>query len=370
MQDVGLFLCGDVMLGRGIDQILPHPSQPRLYEDYASSALTYVRLAEEANKRSIPRHVEPAYVWGDALAVLNAARPAARIINLETAVTTSSEHCPKAVNYRMNPDNLACLTEARIDCCVLANNHVLDWGRAGLRETLARLRRAGIHSAGAGEHADEAGEPAVLPLEGGSRVLVFGFASATSGVPPDWAAGPEWPGVNLLHDLSVETATQRAATARSWRRPGDLLIASIHWGGNWGYDIPPAQRAFGRALVDGGFDIVHGHSSHHAKGIEIYRQKLLLYGCGDFINDYEGISGYEDFRSDLAVMYLPRLDGASGRLLSLEMVPMRIRDFRLNRPSNQDAAWLHDTLARESAILGTNIVPRTDGSFVIENRGP
>jgi poly-gamma-glutamate capsule biosynthesis protein CapA/YwtB (metallophosphatase superfamily) len=368
MTEICLFLCGDVMLGRGLDQIMPHPSQPRLYEGYVDSAVDYVRLAEAPNGR-IPRGVAPDYVWGDALTVLRAAQPAARIINLETAVTTSDRHWPKGINYRMHPDNIACLTAARIDCCVLANNHLLDWGRAGLLETLATLQRVGIRTAGAGRDAAEAAAPAVLPLLGGGRVLVFGLAATTSGVPRNWAAGADSSGVNLLPDLTAATAAQLAGAARWHRRPGDLLIASVHWGGNWGYEIPAAHQTFAHALVKGGFDLVHGHSSHHAKGIEVYRQKLILYGCGDFINDYEGISGYQDFRNDLAVIYLPQLDGATGRLLSLEMVPMQIRRFRLNRPSSEDARWLHRVLARESAKLGTKITLRADENFAIENGG-
>ena len=367
--DLCLFLCGDVMLGRGLDQIMPHPSQPRLHEAHADSAVTYVRLAEETSGHRLPRQVAPTYIWGDALAVLHAAKPAARIINLETAVTTSTQYWPKGINYRMHPDNIGCLTAAQIDCCVLANNHVLDWGQAGLLETLATLRRTDICSVGAGRDAAEAAAPAMLPLPGGARVLVYGFATTTSGVPRDWAAGADKPGINLLPDLSVVTAARLAEVAMAERHAGDLLIASVHWGGNWGYDITHAQRAFAHALVDGGFDLLHGHSSHHAKGIEVYRQKLLLYGCGDFINDYEGISGYEDFRGDLTVMYLPRLDSTSGHLLSLEMVPMQIRDFRLNRPSSQDVQWLHQALARECAKLDTDVALRADGSFAIENRG-
>lgn len=368
MTEVCLFLCGDVMLGRGVDQILPHPSQPRLYEEYVSSAVGYVRLAE-ALTGPIPRRVGPDYVWGDALPALQTAQPAARIINLETAITTSSRPWPKGINYRMHPDNIACLTAARIDCCVLANNHVLDWGVAGLVETLVTLRRGGIRTAGAGRDAAEAAAPAAVPLPGGARVLVFGFAVSDSGVPTDWAAGTGKPGVSLLPDLSAATASRLGEAAQRERRKGDLLIASVHWGGNWGYEIRSAHQAFAHGLIDGGFDLVHGHSSHHAKGIEVYRQKLVLYGCGDFINDYEGISGYEDFRADLAVMYLPELDEATGRLLRLEMLPMQIRRFRLNRPSTDDARWLHQALAQESAKLGTAITLRADNSFTIEHGG-
>jgi poly-gamma-glutamate synthesis protein (capsule biosynthesis protein) len=365
MIDMSLFLSGDVMLGRGIDQILSHPSQPRLHEPHVDSALDYVHLAEEARGR-IPRHVDPAYVWGDALAVLHDRKPAARIINLETAITRSSKPWPKGINYRMHPANVGCLTAAQIDCCVLANNHVLDWGQDGLLETLATLRSAGVRTVGAGQQAAEAAAPAALPLAKGRRLLVYGLASTTSGIPRDWAATDRRAGVNLLPDLSVQTAASLAETARAARKPGDVLVASLHWGSNWGYDVPHAQRAFAHALVDGGFTIVHGHSSHHAKGIELYREGLILYGCGDFINDYEGISGYEEFRGDLAVMYLPVFDGTDFHLLSIEMVPMQIRRFRLNRPSSRDATWLYQALARECAKLGTKVALRVDGSFGIE----
>ena len=134
---VTIFLCGDVMTGRGIDQILPHPSPPRIYEACVTDARTYVQLAEEVNG-PIPRPVEFSYIWGDALAELRQAAPDARIINLETSVTRSEQAWPKGINYRMHPDNIGCLTVAGIDVCVLANNHVLDYGYSGLIETWKR----------------------------------------------------------------------------------------------------------------------------------------------------------------------------------------------------------------------------------------
>jgi hypothetical protein len=146
-QPVTLFLCGDVMTGRGIDQVLPHPGSPRICEAYASSAKAYVSLAEAANG-PIPKPADFAYIWGDALAELARRAPDLRIVNLETAVTKSEDCTEKGISYRMSPENLPCLTAAGIDCCALANNHVLDWGPAGLLETLASLERAGIAGGG------------------------------------------------------------------------------------------------------------------------------------------------------------------------------------------------------------------------------
>src|SRR6266516_2677472 len=120
------------MTGRGVDQILPCPSAPEIFEPCVRDARDYVALAGLASG-PIPRALAPGYIWGDALEELARAAPDARIINLETSVTSSDEYWPdKGVNYRMHPDNIACLTVARIDVCVLANNHVLDYGYGGL----------------------------------------------------------------------------------------------------------------------------------------------------------------------------------------------------------------------------------------------
>ena len=357
-----LFLCGDVMLGRGIDQIMPHPGDPRLHERVVRSALQYVRLAETANG-AIPRAVAPDYVWGDALFELRRAQPQARIVNLETSITKSAGYLPKGINYRMSPDNIGVLTAAAIDCCVLANNHVLDFGRDGLLETLDTLHGAGIATVGAGRTPAEAQAPAVIELPGGGRVLVFAFGHRSSGIPADWAAGATRPGIDLLDDFSDRTLTGLAERVRAQRRAGDALIASLHWGGNWGYEIGNAEGNFARGLIDIGFDVVHGHSSHHPKAIEVYRDRLILYGCGDFLNDYEGISGYEEFRGDLSLMYLPRLCAATGQLIDLRLVPFKIARFRLTRADPADASWLQQTLDAQSRAFGVRLTLTGDGAL-------
>src|SRR5512139_2429220 len=98
----------------------------------------------------------------------------------------------------MHPDNIPCITAARIECCSLANNHILDWGRPGLVETLETLKKAGLKSSGAGRNLREAESPAVVEVAGKGRVLVFSFGSETSGIPLSWAAAESRPGVNLL----------------------------------------------------------------------------------------------------------------------------------------------------------------------------
>jgi poly-gamma-glutamate capsule biosynthesis protein CapA/YwtB (metallophosphatase superfamily) len=352
---VRLFLAGDVMTGRGVDQALPHPGDPRIHEPALTSAAQYVALAERAHG-PIRRPLAFADPWGDALAELARQAPDARIVNLETSVTRSDDFWPgKGINYRMHPANVPCLTAAGIDCCVLANNHVLDWGYAGLRETLDTLAAAGLRTAGAGRTLAEATAPAVLAVPGG-RVLVFGLGSDTSGIPDAWAATATRPGVHLLPDLSDATAARIATMVQAAKRPGDVAIASIHWGSNWGFGVPARHVRFAHRLVEGGVDLVHGHSSHHVRALEAFRDRLILYGCGDLLDDYEGIAGYEEYHGDLAVMYFVQIECGSGRLSRLELVPMRIRGFRLQRADAAAARWVRDTIARESERFGAGVV--------------
>jgi poly-gamma-glutamate capsule biosynthesis protein CapA/YwtB (metallophosphatase superfamily) len=361
---VTLFLSGDVMTGRGIDQILPHPGAPQLLESSVRNALEYVGLAEGV-AGSIPRRVGFDYVWGDALAELARRRPSVRIINLETAVTTSDDAAPrKGIHYRMHPDNVPCLAAARIDCCTLANNHVLDWGRAGLEETLAVLRRAHICTAGAGRDAQEARAPASLPTPEGDRILVFAFGLPSSGVPPEWQATRTRPGVSWIEDLSAGSLETVARQISAQTRSGDIVIASFHWGSNWGYGIPDDEREFAHRLIDtAGVHLIHGHSSHHVKPMELYRGRLILYGCGDLLNDYEGIRGYEAFRGDLSLMYFPTVDAASGALVRLVMVPMQMRRFRIHRAPAAAVEWLARTLEPKCAKLGTRITREADDTL-------
>jgi poly-gamma-glutamate capsule biosynthesis protein CapA/YwtB (metallophosphatase superfamily) len=355
-----LFLCGDVMTGRGVDQVLPHPGDPRIHESYARSADMYVHLAERANG-PIPRPVDFSYIWGDALEEFARARPDARIMNLETSVTQSDDYWRgKGINYRMHPGNAPCIGAARIDCCVLANNHVLDYGYPGLLETLETLERAGLRKAGAGRTLAEARAPVVIEVPSKGRVVVFAFGSESSGIPSSWAAAEDRPGVNLLEDLSDQTVDRIGELARGVKRPHDIVVASIHWGGNWGFDVPEQHVGFAHGLIRVGVDLVHGHSSHHVRPIEVFEGKLILYGCGDFLDDYEGISGYEELRDDLTLMYFPAVDPCTGPLLDLHMTPMQIRQFRANRASREDAEWLRDAINRESRKFDFRVELRED----------
>jgi poly-gamma-glutamate capsule biosynthesis protein CapA/YwtB (metallophosphatase superfamily) len=356
-----IFLCGDVMLGRGVDQVLPHPGNPALREENVRDARSYVRLAE-AVSGPVPRPVGFSWPWGDAAAAIERMAPDVRLVNLETSVTRSDRFVPgKAVHYRMSPANLPCLSALRPDVCTLANNHVLDFGHRGLEETLESLAAAGLDTAGAGR--DEAGawRPAEVAVPGGARVLVFSFAMPTSGVPESWAATWRRAGVGFVPGPSDAAADAVLDRVLAHKQAGDRVIASIHWGPNWGYAVSPDEIRFAHRIVDGGVDVVHGHSSHHPRPIELYHGRLILYGCGDFVDDYEGIGGHEEYRDELRLAYFASIEPGSGELVGLRMAPLRARQLRLRSAAPEDAMWLCHVLGRISRTFGVRVDLEPDG---------
>ena len=233
---------------------------------------------------------------------------------------------------------------------------MLDFGRRGLLETLDVLSAVDLPATGAGRSLREARSPASIPIsKTGGRVLVFAFGSPSSGVPYEWRATEDTPGVHVVTALTDAAADELCHQVREFRRPGDIAIVSAHWGSNWGYRVPADQVRFAHRLIDGGVDLVHGHSSHHPRPLEVYRGKLILYGCGDLIDDYEGIRGHDQYRHDLRLLYLPRLDPTSGKLVELHMAPLQSRQMRLHRASHRDRRSLTTVLDKVSRPFGSRI---------------
>jgi poly-gamma-glutamate synthesis protein (capsule biosynthesis protein) len=204
----------------------------------------------------------------------------------------------------------------------------------------------------------------MLPLGADRRVVVLAVGTESSGIPRDWAATPDRPGVALT-EVTERAASLLVGVVRRVRRPSDAVVVSIHWGSNWGDEVPHRHRRFAHRLVDAGVDVVHGHSSHHPRAIEVYRGRLILYGCGDLVDDYEGIGGYERFRPDLRLLYLARIETGTGRLIELRMAPMQARRLRLQHAAPADTDWLASMLSRVSAGLAPPVVVTDGGTLAL-----
>jgi poly-gamma-glutamate synthesis protein (capsule biosynthesis protein) len=289
-------------------------------------------------------------------------QPELRLVNLETTITSSDRPWPdKGVHFRLHPANITALQAARLDGCSLANNHSLDWGYTGLAETLRSLRQAGIQSAGAGLSPHQAQQPAHWQLGDGRQLLLFAWACTSSGVPPAWGVQPGKPGVALLSSVNSGSVKWLCRCINRQRRPGDRVVVSLHWGANWVPVVPEQHRWLARQLIElAGVDVVFGHSSHHPLPLEIYQGRLILYGCGDLINDYEGLPAHSPWRSDLVCLYGVELERCSGALTALELRPFQLRGFQLQEASAADRQLLEHQMGLEAAPPGWRV--RADGN--------
>ncbi len=335
---VRLFLGGDVMTGRGVDQLFATHNEGDFNKPDAVSARQYLEWSALMHGAEI-RPLRHDYIWGAALSVFDTVRPDFRLVNLETSITTCSAWERKRFNFRMHPANTGCLLAAELDCCSLANNHVLDFGVQGMRDTIAALDAAGIGHAGAGNDLDEAVRPYRTELPDGKRILVFSWGFPDSGCGfSHWQARSGNPGINLLPDYSERSVKAIAGAVRTYRRNGDLVVASLHWGWNRVQRVPDTHRAFARYLIDqAGVDVIHGHSAHHVLGAEVIKGRPVLYGCGDLINDYEGKAEYREYKGYLGALFFLDLDRETNRMMHLRIVPLQRRRFRLEAPSKEDA---------------------------------
>jgi len=345
---------GDVMLGRLVDQIFPsHVEDPE--------GAFHVRHLFRARNPKVKLPVDHKYVWGEVLEDIKSAD--VRIINLETSVTTHPVKYPgKAFNYRMHPDNLKCLQEANIEYCSLANNHTLDYSNQGLYDTLSSLTSFGISWAGAGKDITEARRPAVFTAKG-KKIVCFSMSDHYD----YWAAGFDKPGINYLDVDSftsedIERIKKSVQEVRTKESP-DILVFSLHWGSNYCWNPSVQKQTFAHRLIDEcGVDVIHGHSSHHIQGIELYKGKAIIYGCGDFVDDYAVDSEY---RNDLGFAYFIDWNSNKKSVEKMELVPTKIECCQVQKATALDKKWLFSTLQKLCKPFHTQVCPLPNGNFCV-----
>lgn len=285
-----ILFAGDVMLGRLVNQVLEDKS--------------------------------PAFPWGDTLGIFKEAD--LRVCNLECVISDRGvpwAFTPKAFHFRTGSKNVKCLKAAGIDIVSLANNHILDFEHKALLDTLEILDKEGISRAGAGKDIEEAGKPAFITKDG----LTIGFVSFTDNE-PDWEATDKTPGTFYV---PINRKDRRALLLfniiKKAKEKAGLVIASAHWGPNWGYKPAPAHIPFGHELIDSGADIVFGHSCHVFQGIEIYKGRPIIYSAGNFIDDY-AVDEIE--RNDESFIFMVK--ARDGRITGLDLYPTVIDEFKAN----------------------------------------
>ena len=310
--------------------------------------------------RLVNDHMEdtpPAWFWGDTLPLWK--RADFSLINLECALTHSETpwvKTPKVFHFRADPDlAVAVLKAADIGFVNLANNHVLDFQEAGLNDTLKTLHAAGIGFCGAGRDLEEAAAPRFVQA-GGLRIAIIG---ATDNV-PEWKATAESPGVNYV-EISEEGAAEISGSIRAARKKADLVIFSLHWGPNMRIRPSLAFVNFAHAVVEAGADIVHGHSAHVFQGLEIYRNSVIMYDTGDFIDDYAIDSM---LRNDESFLFM--LDAeAQGGVSAVTMYPTMIDYFQARLAADDDRDEIIRRMQLLSRDMGTD-AERTNNELRVD----
>ena len=386
---------GDCMLGRAVQLTLPAqtPGEELIKDsctaqhylnlclNHPSATATPTDTPDLHQIRKLNAH-RAGYLWGDYHGMSISPPPDLKLLNLETAVTSTIDNPDvpvlwKAIRYHMHVDNFETAvldgfqaethgSHAAPLVMSCANNHILDYGHTAFdQETwpllLQRQReKERFQTVGCGRDFKEASRPANVSLKNDKTVQVFGFAAGCAGTPTEWWATDRRSGLLGLPALvsrnSVQDAMAIAKQVLQQQPPSPqttketIRIVSIHWGPNWAMrgeteSHLAARRELAHRLVDEcGVDMVYGHSSHHARGMEVYHGKLILYGTGDIINDYEGFENVgEEKYNRLGGLYVVDLavDGLSkvGNFVQLRIVPMYMDRLSLRRHTTSSAMW-------------------------------
>lgn len=293
------------------------------------------------------------YVWGDSIDIIRDADLS--LINLECVIAsggTEWNKTSKVFHFRAYPEAIDVLKAANIDYVSLANNHTLDYDIEALIEMLDLLDRNRIAHSGAGRNLQEAMEASVL----NTNEIRIGVVSLTDNQ-PEWEATDHYAGTNYIpimlkdnnnYDDRLRQCIQNARTVHS----SDIVIVSSHVGPHF-REIPSNEYvSFAHRIIDLGADIYWGHSNHMPQGIEIYKSKIIMYDCGDFIDDYAIDPLY---RNDLSFIFLLSLNDKDHILDHIELVPTRIWEFKANTlsASDQDSTFLINSMVGDCKYLGT-----------------
>ena len=323
VKGITLALAGDVMLGRGVNEMILMNG--------------------------------PLHPWGDLFPLVQTVD--LFLINLECVIAESGEPFlpPRVFYFRADPRAIEVLTRAGVDYVTLSNNHAMDFQGPALLETIQHLDEHGIAHAGAGRNLEEASRFALLEAKG-VKVGVVAFADHFQ----EYAATEVSPGTNVIPITIEEPYFGRVEQSiKAVRAAGaDLVVFSIHWGPNMRHVPPPEFKQFARAVMDAGADIFHGHSAHVFQGIEIYKGKPILYDTGDLIDDY-----YVDkvHKNDQQFLFLVTATGSG--VERIELVPVLISYAQVNTAHGAVFDQIYQRMQELSAAMETEV--RREGDRLV-----
>lgn len=290
---------------------------------------------------------DPAYPWGNTLSILQNAD--LRICNFECVLSDVGNPwsaTPKVFHFRSDEKNVKTLQIAKMNIVSLANNHVLDYEYEAMQRMLNILDEQGILHSGAGNDLSEASKPALCQIKE-QKIAFIAFTDNE----PDWASQENKPGVLYIPtDINDRRMQDFLKHIEHLRNTVDFLIVSAHWGPNWGYYPPRDHVSIGHALIDAGADLIFGHSGHVFRGIEVYKNRPIIYSAGDFIDDY-AVDEIE--KNDESFIFV--LEKEEDTSLRLYLYPTCITQFQVNLASSHRQKAILSKMENLCQDLGTKL---------------
>ncbi|MCZ6731706.1 MAG: CapA family protein [Gammaproteobacteria bacterium] len=233
--------------------------------------------------------------------------------NLEGPLTDAGQAAPdKRYVFRSPPAKVApALAAAGFTVVSLANNHTMDYGVEGLKQTMAALDEAGIQHTGAGMNLQEARRPAFVK----SGDYTLGFLAYSLTFPESFWAQGQRPGTAFGHASHV-----RADVAAA-RDQADVVVVSFHWGREATTELRDYQSKLAHAAIDSGASVVLGHHPHILQGIEYYKHGIIFYSLGNFV------FGSYSRKATRSIIALLNLRGA--KVLEVKLIPVNVDNIEL-----------------------------------------
>lgn len=300
--NVTLYFTGDVMLGRGVSNVL------------ASGQNVFANVAD------IFKNSDGA------------------IINLEDPMTTSSVAYKSTIPLKANPVYAHVLKDNNILVACLANNHIMDYGDTGLNNTLTALTKTGLNFTGAGNNIEQASKPVYLNIKG-HKIAILNFmdnktftgfspsempaatVNSAGYAPADW---------NIIKN-SIDEA----------KKNSDFTVVVFHYGNEYSTEPNNYQIVLSHQCIDEGANMIIGSHPHVIQTIETYHGKPIFYSLGNFVFDMSNTATHESLMVEMDL---------NGDTANIKVHPMVIVGSIPNLMSNSSATQILENLKNESPV--------------------
>ncbi len=260
--------------------------------------------------------------------------------NLECVVATRGAFFDKGENrpylYRTRPEMLDILTEVGFDLVVTSNNHAMDYGPDALMEQIELLEAVGIAQVGSGRNLREASSPTYIKV-GDIIVAFIGIEDYFD----KCAATTSRPGVHHARGSRAILEDVKAPISAA-RQNADLVVFTPHWGKNWTEKPTGEMGELAHNIIELGVDAILGHSSHHVHGVEVYRDRPIIYDMGTFFFDTVG-NGRMRFGAGFVLEF--NRDGFT----KVSIHPLKLHASRTVRAKGDDLKHILDLVVRMTA---------------------